>query len=364
MSVMPHLRAQLLMPISLRSAGLSALPSLQSLNLSNNMIESLSFISTKLGAVQSLDLSRNRIQSLAGLERLKALQSIDLRHNQLEDAGEMTRLAVVPELTLLVVEEGNRLQASYTRLPWRVAAWLAFVREGNASLVIDGLKPSWGESRTIASELAKDPVIKKKGSMFRLQSKPSTTSLRGGQTYEPEHVTTSAPEGSTSPSSPAAKSRTTPISPAKSISTVHTMHALSGSPPGPSHPSTSRPSSLAPSKGRKKKRRKPTGRVIDLDQQQGTSLPPMPDGAAARVQAHADSSDKRHSRSASEGNALHQASTTTGARPRRATLVEPDQSFNDASIGAAAANSEEFRQKVEALRLEAGQNWLQALDER
>lgn len=328
------------------------------------MIESLSFVSTKLGAVQSLDISRNRIQSLAGLERLKALQSIDLRHNQLEDAGEMTRLAVIPELTLVMVQEGNRnLQATYARLPWRVATWLAFVREGNASLVIDGLRPSWGESRTIASELAKNPVVKKKASIFRLQSKPSTAYLRGEQAHDSHQPTACTAEESTSHTSPVARSRATPISPAKSISTIHPFNALTGSPPGPSHTSTSRPSSLAPSKGRKKKRRKPTGRVIDLDQPPGRSLPPMPDGAAASVQAHTDSSNKRHSRSASEGNALHQASAAVSNRPRRSTLVEPESSANEAGCGA-ASNSEEFRQKVEALRLEAGQNWLQALDER
>jgi hypothetical protein len=73
-------------------SGLSSLFNLVSLNLSDNMINSVLGIYTQLGPVLSLNLSCNRLELICGLERLLALEHVDLRHNAIGESAEVGRL--------------------------------------------------------------------------------------------------------------------------------------------------------------------------------------------------------------------------------------------------------------------------------
>jgi len=87
-------------------SGLGELYNLRTLNLADNLIDSVLGIYLNLGQIISLYLSSNRLESLCGLERLLALERVDLRHNLLEESSEIGRLAALPNLSELWIE-GN-----------------------------------------------------------------------------------------------------------------------------------------------------------------------------------------------------------------------------------------------------------------
>ncbi|THH10504.1 hypothetical protein EW145_g1284 [Phellinidium pouzarii] len=125
---------------------LSVLYNLISLNLSDNMIDSVLGIYTKLGQVLTLNLSRNRLDSLCGLERLMALERIDLRHNLLEESAEVGRLAVLPNIAEIWIE-GN--QFTEIEENYRVRCYDYFAKEGK-TIVLDGSLPGFYERRSLS----------------------------------------------------------------------------------------------------------------------------------------------------------------------------------------------------------------------
>lgn len=117
--------------------------SLVSLNLSDNMIDSVLGIYTMLGQVLSLNLSRNRLESICGLERLKALERVDLRHNLVEESAEIGRLAPLPNITEVWIE-GNPL--TEIEEGYRIRCFDLFWKEGK-SILLDGTPPGFYEKR-------------------------------------------------------------------------------------------------------------------------------------------------------------------------------------------------------------------------
>lgn len=126
---------------------LSMLFNLVSLNLSDNMIDSVLGIYKKLGQVLTLNLSRNRLDSLCGLERLMALERVDLRNNSVEESAEVGRLAVLPNISEVWIE-GN----PFTEVEenYRVRCFDHFWKEGK-HILLDGAPASYYERRNLTN---------------------------------------------------------------------------------------------------------------------------------------------------------------------------------------------------------------------
>ena len=104
-------------------AGLDRLPNLQHLDVSYNLLSSLSNVHYQLGRIVNLNLSHNLIQTVEGIDRLYSLQILRINHNRISDLhNTASRLANLPLLTQLYLE-GNpccfepRQQTSTTHVP-------------------------------------------------------------------------------------------------------------------------------------------------------------------------------------------------------------------------------------------------------
>ncbi|GAA5802510.1 hypothetical protein EDC94DRAFT_550737 [Helicostylum pulchrum] len=139
-----HLNLSSNLLIDIPSA-LATLYNLYSLNLSHNMISFTTGINTVLGNIQELDLRGNRLTLLAGLDRLYALERLDVRDNRIEDAAEIGRLTDLPNIQDIWVE-GNpftQIQPDY-----RVEIFNLF-KKGDQDIELDGTKPTFTEKRRI-----------------------------------------------------------------------------------------------------------------------------------------------------------------------------------------------------------------------
>ncbi|KAJ3571765.1 hypothetical protein NP233_g3532 [Leucocoprinus birnbaumii] len=128
-------------------AGLGNLHNLIHLNLTNNMIDSVLGIYLNLGQVLYINLSSNRLESICGLERLQGLERVDLRHNHIEESAEIGRLATLPNITEVWVE-GNpfcEIEENY-----RVTCFDFFWKE-RKSIVLDGKPPGFYEKRGLTA---------------------------------------------------------------------------------------------------------------------------------------------------------------------------------------------------------------------
>ncbi|KAK7057282.1 leucine rich repeat domain protein [Favolaschia claudopus] len=122
---------------------LSALFNLVSLNLSDNMIDSVLGIYQNLGGVSYINLAHNRLESLCGLERLPSLERVDLRNNLVEESAEVGRLAMLPNISEVWIE-GNpfvELEEGY-----RITCFDYFWKEGK-TISLDGSQPGFYEKR-------------------------------------------------------------------------------------------------------------------------------------------------------------------------------------------------------------------------
>ncbi|KAI7864375.1 hypothetical protein BDF14DRAFT_1884403, partial [Spinellus fusiger] len=141
-----HLNLSSNLLIDIPSA-LSVLYNLHSLQLSHNMISSVTGIHTVLGNLHTLDLSSNRLVMLAGLDRLWALEKLDLRDNRIEDYAEVGRLTALPNLANVWIA-GNPftlLQSDYrTRL-------FGLFANAHMEIRLDGTQPSFLERINIQS---------------------------------------------------------------------------------------------------------------------------------------------------------------------------------------------------------------------
>jgi Leucine-rich repeat (LRR) protein len=271
-------------------AALSALPRLESVALSNNMISSISLVYTTLGAVTHLDLSSNRLTLLAGLERLHALEVIDLRHNRLRDLAEIGRLATLPHIRSVGVG-GN--PCTNTNDNWRVEVFNLFAREGK-EVQLDGSGPSFTERLRIVS--------------------PSSRATAKAKEYEEAIV---SQPGSSSESPQAAVDR-----------------------------QASKSSDVLSTKPPQHRRRKPK-RIVELDGITPVSRPqrttsPETGGLASDPGVDDGGSSPR--------------SRTSSGHARAHTDV--DNAEEESTEGARV-----LRSRIEALRNEAGANWLRVLGE-
>jgi hypothetical protein len=300
-----------------RISGLSSLPRLESVALPGNMIPSISLIYTTLGAVTHLDLSYNRLTLLAGLERLHALEVIDLRHNRLRDLAEISRLATLPHIRAIGVE-GN--PCTVTNDNWRVECFNIFAREGK-EVLLDGSGPSFTERLRIVSPSTK--------------AKAKVRENDEAVIAPPSHTGRVLSERST----------------------------RSGARLGEEQPPKS--DAVVPSKSPRPRRRKPK-RVVDLDDSSTTPLPPQPaasgEAAAAGSGGDRDVVSPTSDPGAEDGGGGSSPPSGGNLLRHGRARTEAEEMDSDGG-GAEGAGARELRNRIEALRNEAGANWLRVLGE-
>lgn len=143
--------------------GLASLMALRALNLSHCMIESLHSLSRNpLPAITALNLRGNRLRSLAGIGRLLSLERLDLRDNNLMDPTEMARLTSLPEIREIWVS-GNPFVRTHSG--YRVVIMNLFRRTpGYAEdIIIDGRAPGYTERKQLVDRVAEPeaaPVVR------------------------------------------------------------------------------------------------------------------------------------------------------------------------------------------------------------
>ncbi|KAJ5333970.1 Leucine-rich repeat typical subtype [Penicillium brevicompactum] len=143
--------------------GLASLVALRALNLSHCMIESLhSLTRNPLPAITVLTLRGNRLRSLAGVERLLSLERLDLRDNNLTDPTEIARLTSLPEIREIWVS-GNPFVNTHSG--YRVVIMNLFRRTPGYSedIIIDGRGPGYTERKQLVERVAEPqaaPVVR------------------------------------------------------------------------------------------------------------------------------------------------------------------------------------------------------------
>jgi len=116
------------------------------------MVDSVLGIYSQIPSIISLNISSNRLESLCGLERLTHLSRVDLRDNRVEDIGEIGRLAVLEEVKSVWVT-GNPCTRRYQ--DWRVRCFDLFAKEGR-EVLLDGSIPGLMESRAMVHRVDKN----------------------------------------------------------------------------------------------------------------------------------------------------------------------------------------------------------------
>ncbi|KZO98943.1 hypothetical protein CALVIDRAFT_535044 [Calocera viscosa TUFC12733] len=295
---------------------LSSLPALVALNLAQNMLDSILNVSSLVPHIRILNLSHNRLDSLCGLERLEALERADLQGNRLEESAEVGRLAQCPHISEVWVEDNTFCK---TEPDWRVRCFELFRREGR-DVLLDGAAPSFTESMFISPSPAAAPLHAPVP--VKAATEPPAVIVTSSPPFKPQ---ASAPKP-TSPPTPATTAS------AKSV------------PPAAPHDS---PRGLAPTP---KKRRPPVKRVVDLDAPSSPSK--APGEASASLARHAKST---HLKASTDPPSQPHNGPQDPPQPRSVSQATPSPPPNP--------DAEAFRARIEALREEVGESWLRVLSQ-
>lgn len=170
---------------------LASLVHLRALNLSNCMIDSLhSLARCPLPAITVLNLRGNRIASLAGIEKLLSLERLDLRENKLRDPTEVARLTGLPDFNDLYV---SRNPFTKTHPNYRVTIFNLFrqVPGHTEDVLIDATAPGYSERRQLVDRVPEPvaiPVIRPP-----LEDEVSTEPTSDVSTHDPSASQSSEP---------------------------------------------------------------------------------------------------------------------------------------------------------------------------
>ncbi|BFZ64431.1 hypothetical protein YB2330_005576 [Saitoella coloradoensis] len=138
---------------------LANLTALKSLNLANNMIESLhSLTHSPLAAVTVLSLRSNRLRSLAGIERLPTLERLDLRDNKLTDPTELARLTSLPNLREVYVADNPFCKTHASTYRITIFNLFRSTPGYEDDIVLDGQAPGLVERRALVDRVIDVPV--------------------------------------------------------------------------------------------------------------------------------------------------------------------------------------------------------------
>ncbi|KAK3817884.1 MAG: hypothetical protein JOS17DRAFT_390733 [Linnemannia elongata] len=384
--------------------GLIHLHNLHHLNLSYNMISSVQAIYQILGNIAVLDLRGNRLESLCGLERLWNLEKIDVRDNHLDEAAEVGRLAALPGIRE-VWSEKNPFCTFQHRLEI-----LAVFKANGHDLLLDGTFASFTEKRSLANmsptsfsttiasinnvNLANIPAASAPSATLAkelLSSPPRitrpTSTVFGNNTIHSLNATDA--HSATSPPSlvAAATSQQRPIatnsngSPNGKSGKEDGLTAMS--PPGtnPSSP----PAKLVKKKLVRSSKR--VQRVVNLDSdhdQSGDEDSHLHDdheilGAPVVLEREKKTKKKVVKKKKSQGlvsfagdqsNGFQGMTAINGQDHHDTSSSPPDHSYlrptsptGSYSSMSDDGSAEAYRRKIEAMRSEAGSNWLKVLAE-
>ena len=123
------------------------LAALRALDISNCMINSLhSMNRNPMPAIVSLNLRNNRLVSIAGIERLLSLQRLDLRENRLQDPMELARLTSIPKIREIWVLQNAFVK---THGDYRLTIFNLFRDTPGycADVILDSSPPGYSERR-------------------------------------------------------------------------------------------------------------------------------------------------------------------------------------------------------------------------
>lgn len=138
---------------------LASLVALRALNLSHCMIDSLRSLGRNpLPAITTLNLRANRLYSLAGVERLLSLERLDLRENKLSDPTEIARLTGIPNMTEIYVYK-NPFVKSHTN--YRIAIFNLFRNTPGYidDIYVDTTQPSYSERKILVDRVPEAPNV-------------------------------------------------------------------------------------------------------------------------------------------------------------------------------------------------------------
>ena len=128
-------------------AGLGALHNLIHLNLADNIIDSVLGIYLNIGHVLHINLSSNRLESICGLERLQGLERVDLRCNHIEQSAEIGRLATLPNIREVWIEGNHFCEIEEN---YRVICFDYFWKERKL-ISLDGSPPGFYEKSRLTA---------------------------------------------------------------------------------------------------------------------------------------------------------------------------------------------------------------------
>ena len=315
----------------------ASLTALRALNLSNCMIESLHSVArSPLPTVNALNLRANRLTSIAGVECLLSLERLDLRDNMIPDPTELARLTGIPDIREIWVLRNPFVK---THSNYRVTIFNLFRGTPGHSedILIDSSAPGYSERRQLRERVVESdahPFIKAAPIEPMLNIEP----LGGRMSVVGDNVEKKAPRR---PSSPRA---------------TH--------------------SEIAVESGRR--RRGPRRRIVDLAQgdsppvpnkhQVPTQLPPETFQSSVSMTPSNDISPKTELTWLAPPQTYDARSSPEASRSIDPMgNPQPEISDQGRSLATEIKNlnpsGEIYRQKIEALKGEVGNNWLSVLSE-
>jgi hypothetical protein len=338
---------------------LASLTHLRALNLSNCMIERLNTLTlSPLPAITTLNLRSNRLQTLSGIEKLYSLERIDVRDNIIKDPTEIARLTGIPNIVDVYVAKNH-----FTRIypNYRVTIFNLFRSTPGYSqdVIIDSQGPTTQEKKQLVDRVPE---------------------ALGAPVVKPEPEDDHSLPGATSDLFIPVE-ETTPLPPHSPPFYGHRRHQ----------------SDLGPRQSQRKKKA-PRRRIVELSQaetqpppldlleseqvpslselasrtESETEEPTTPDTAAdAAPYTTAPTTQTRNPATIPTRPHLETSFTTPAAVPRSHNLSDdedgsaPSRSLRDITDNAigGAGTTDLYKQKIEALKTELGPNWLTALND-
>lgn len=321
---------------------LATLTALRALNLSNCMIGSLHSLSRNpLPAITALNLRANRLVSIAGVERLLSLERLDLRENKIQDPMEAARLTGIPDIREIWITS-NPLVKSHGS--YRVTIFNLFRTTPGFvdDILLDASGPGYSERRHLKE---------------RVSEPESVPVVKPAPVFEsdlPVSLQNPSPEAKSSPEETISEGLKRPL------------------------PQTTQSEFVTSSSRRRKGSRR---RIVDLSREETPyiaqhevppSTSPMMPHSSLKCSAPEINSLKDRLDSSSSPSA---PTNLPSPRPRKLTsstsstlILDSPESSNQGrllvnDLHNLNLNGEAYRQKVEALKNEVGNNWLSVLSE-
>jgi hypothetical protein len=338
---------------------LASLTHLRALNLSNCMIERLNTLTqSPLPAITTLNLRSNRLQTLSGIEKLYSLERVDVRDNNIKDPTEIARLTGIPNIIDVYVAKNHFTR---THPNYRVTIFNLFRSTPGHSqdVTIDTQGPTSQEKKQLVDRVPEAlglPIVKPEP--------------------EEEHSVPGAVHDSFIPAED-----TTPLPPHSPPTYGHRRHQ----------------SDLGPRSSQRKKKA-PRRRIVELSQAEIQPPPldlpesepaptlsevaPLPESepeepttpdAAASASAYttAPTTQTRKAAVAPSRPQLETSFSTPAAVPRihdpsdddaGSSVPHSPQDVTDSARGG-ADTTDLYKQKIESMKTELGPNWLTALND-